>query len=579
MAISLASSARAQIMEMVPTNSMVVIKIKNIQDVNSKIAALSQQWGLANMRPELNDLLGTLLTATNMGPGLNKAGDAGMAIMMPAAGANEPDMVMLVSVTDFKAFAGALPNAKPEGDLTTFSMGGNPKPGYAADWGKYAAISPSKELIAKKGSGVKVSAASAKELDSKDLIVYANMAEIRNVAMPHFQQMKPMMLQGISQAMMNNPGANPKYAPLMKAYFTQILNVVEATLRDSAGASFGLNLSKEGISTTFMIDFNADSYAGQQFKAMKGSDASFTAGLPDAKYYFFGGFAMDKAGAQMITDFFAPIEKEVVALGADAKPIADYISSMKDFMSVSKQANFGMAAPAAAAIGKEGFFQMINVITGDSAKMLAAQKQMFATEDELMKMMGMGGGVKMKFTSTPNAKTVEGVSLDAFALSYDGQPQTPQEQQMMMMMKMIYGPNGMSGYTGAAGADKVISAIGVNDELLTAAVKAAKSGEDPLAKGSAAKVTAALPQNRLGAFYLQVDAIATTVLDVMAAKGVPGGVKLPPNLPPLGGAVSTEGTALRIDGYIPAQTVQSLISAGLQVWMQNMNGGGQPGGL
>jgi hypothetical protein len=36
-----------------------------------------------------------------------------------------------------------------------------------------------------------------------------------------------------------------------------------------------------------------------------------------------------------------------------------------------------------------------------------------------------------------------------------------------------------------------------------------------------------------------------------------------------------------VDGYIPAQTVQSLIAAGMQMWLQGMNGGGagQPGGL
>src|SRR4051812_28138825 len=81
MAMCIASSARAQVLELVPSNSMVVIKIKNIQDVNDKIAALSQQWGLDKIRPEMGDLLGTLLTATNLGPGLNKTGEAAMAIM------------------------------------------------------------------------------------------------------------------------------------------------------------------------------------------------------------------------------------------------------------------------------------------------------------------------------------------------------------------------------------------------------------------------------------------------------------------------------------------------------------------
>ena len=51
------SLARAQVLQQVPTDALVVIKIKNLQDVSTKIAALSQQWGLANIRPELNDPL------------------------------------------------------------------------------------------------------------------------------------------------------------------------------------------------------------------------------------------------------------------------------------------------------------------------------------------------------------------------------------------------------------------------------------------------------------------------------------------------------------------------------------------
>ena len=149
---------------------------------------------------------------------------------------------------------------------------------------------------------------------------------------------------------------------------------------------------------------------------------------------------------------------------------------------------------------------------------------------------------------------------------------------MAFVMQFLYGPKGVSIFSGPIGADKVVSVVGGNETLLTSAVAAAKNDSDPLSKGIGAKVAAALPQSRLAVFYLPVDVIATTVLDVMAARGMPGGVKLPPNLPPLGAAIDTEGSAVRLDGYVPAQTVQSLIAAGMQMWLQGMNQG-QPGGL
>src|SRR4051812_18227877 len=150
LAMFLASgAARAQVLPLVPSDALVVIKIKNMQDVSSKIATLSQQWGLANIRPELNDPLGTILTVGGLGPGLNRNGEAAIAILKSSTGAQEPDVVVLVPVSDFKAFAGALPNAKTEGEVTTFNPGG--KEVFAANWGQYAAVSPQKELLAKKG--------------------------------------------------------------------------------------------------------------------------------------------------------------------------------------------------------------------------------------------------------------------------------------------------------------------------------------------------------------------------------------------------------------------------------------------
>jgi hypothetical protein len=382
------------------------------------------------------------------------------------------------------------------------------------------------------------------------------------------------------QEMAQGGGVNPKYAPVMKAYLGQIFNVAEGFLRDTNAVTFGINLSKDGISTTLLTEFEPGSYMGKALAQMKNTDASFTAGLPDGKYFMYGGMTMNpQVDIQLMNDFLGPIEAEVKKLGADSAPIVSYLDSFRDYISATKQTTFGMVAPPANAIGQQGLIQAVGVVTGDTAKLSAAQKKMMATQGEIMKLTGTGE--MMKMTSTPGAKTVDGVKLDQFTTTMNMNPQTPQEQQAAFMIQMLYGPKGLSGYTGAVGADKMVSVMGGDDALLTSAIQAAKQNADPLGKGVAAKVSAALPQNRLGAFYLPIDTIASTVLDVMAARGMPGGVKLPPNRPPLGAAVASEGSAIRIDGYVPAQTVQSLIAAGMQMWLQNMGGGGagQPGGL
>ena len=162
------------------------------------------------------------------------------------------------------------------------------------------------------------------------------------------------MLDGIAQAMAQAPGTNPKYAPILKAYLGQFINVAEGVLRDGDAATFGISLSKDGISTTLMGEFQADSYAGKAVTAMKNGNASFAACLPQGKYFMFGGFVVDQTSLQLMNDFIAPIEKEIQNLGAEAKPLSEYVASMKDYLSVTKQANFGMVAPAAAAIQQTG---------------------------------------------------------------------------------------------------------------------------------------------------------------------------------------------------------------------------------
>ena len=132
---------------MMPSEAIVVVKVKNVQEVNTKIANLGQQWGLVNMMPQVGDLMGTLFTVTGL-VGIDKGGDAAVGMLMPTPG-KEPDIIVLVPVSDYKAFAGSLPNSKPDGDLTTFAPPNN-KPGFVADWGKYAAISPSKDMVAKR---------------------------------------------------------------------------------------------------------------------------------------------------------------------------------------------------------------------------------------------------------------------------------------------------------------------------------------------------------------------------------------------------------------------------------------------
>ncbi len=75
--------------------------------------------------------------------------------------------------------------------------------------------------------------------------------------------------------------------------------------------------------------------------------------------------------------------------------------------------------------------------------------------------------------------------------------------------------------------------------------------------------------------YVAVDHLVASGLDYARAAGFDMPVQFPADLPPIGAAFATEGSAVRADYYVPAQLVQSLVTAGLQAFMiMQMQGDG-----
>jgi hypothetical protein len=146
--------------------------------------------------------------------------------------------------------------------------------------------------------------------------------------------------------------------------------------------------------------------------------------------------------------------------------------------------------------------------------------------------------------------------------------------QQAQMMGMMFGPNGMGGEMGAINDKTFLVVIGGNDKLGVDSVASAKAGQDAL--GTAAHIKAVsgqLPKQRVAEFYVALDNMVRYGINVAQQNGMGLNIKIPPNLPPIGVAVATEGPSAHIDSFIPAQLIQSLVAAGLQAQRQ-MNGPG-----
>ena len=153
-----APQARAQkVTDLVPSDALLVIKIRNVQEVSNKIAALAQQFGIAGFNPAAADPLGALEQMTGMSAGVNKAGDAAIvilnipegvakkvAVVAPAGAevvegeqqdddADEPPILILIPVSDYKAFVQGFGEPRNEGDLAIVNFKDQEKDVYVAN--------------------------------------------------------------------------------------------------------------------------------------------------------------------------------------------------------------------------------------------------------------------------------------------------------------------------------------------------------------------------------------------------------------------------------------------------------------
>lgn len=580
MVLLLGWAARADVLEKIPGDALMVIKVNNLKGTSDKVAKLAQDLGLAAMVPPIADPLGFLQQQTKMLNGVNTAGDLGFALLDPATAGGDEDksVVVLIPVTDYAAFLGNWPDAKTEGGVSEVKLGESDDPGYLADWGSYAALSPSKQIVAAKpAAGVKVPAATAKELTSKDLIVMGNFKALRAKIMPKLQEVRDKAIEEMQQGIASDPDA-AKFAPLVKSVANQLFNAAEAFVRDTEAATLGIGLGADGISVTVMSDFSPSSYLGQAFGSAKNSNQNALAGLPPGKYLLFGGSSSDpRLASKIIADLALPVVKDAVAIGPEFKSVQDYYDGLMTYAGSSSGGAFGMLAPSGT-MGADPIIQVVSVQRGDAQKMMAGYKQMMTSQQELMKALGLPG--EQKITITANAKTIDGIGFDLIQTPITvGDPNDPSAKMAQDMIKMIYGGDGLEIYLGVVDG-QLMTAMGVKDEVMEGTIAAAKGKLSPLSDLPGVKsVSSNLPKESLGMFYVQVDEIVNTGLSYAKGFGFNMPIQLPPDLPPIGAAVSTEGSALRIDAYIPTQLVQSLVAAGLQAAMQMRGGPGGGGGL
>jgi len=567
--LGLAVQARAQALKHLPADSVVVFKLNNPEAVSEKLGAMAQKLGLANLDPALADPLSAVKKQFNLQQGFDQKGEVAVAMLMPPDGEDEPRFMALFPVSDYQAFLKNFANVKAEGELSSFTMPGEEEPIFSANWGNFAAISPWKDLLAKKPEGIEVAGLPARQLQDNHFVVYVNAKYLGAKFLPQFQQMRPAILAQMEAELGADKNFNQKFTPVMKSLVDRFFAFAELALKEGQAATFGLTLTNEGINMTAVGDFVADGYMVKAMGALKSGNAPLVAGLPNRKYFAWGGVAMDpQAMASLVEDMVAPVRAELAKV-EEAKPFMPMFDTARTMVEAMDSMAFGYVVPEGQP-GQVSMLQQVAVTTGNARKIAELNRQYLQGSGELMKSLMGTGNANMAVTMNvqPNAKQVDGVSMDTFSMQFKMDPNDPAAAQAQMMMNMMYGPNGMSGFMGAVDERTYLAVVGGDEQLLTQSVASAKSKDAGLMGAAHIQaVSGQLPPQRGAVMFLALDNVIAEVVKFAGMMGAQIPLRLPPDLPPVGMSIGTEGSSVRVDAHISTTLIENLVSAGIQMQM------------
>ena len=569
------------ISERVPATALAVVKFNNVGATSAKVAKLAEKLGVNMFVPALNDPLGALKQQLKITGGLKEDGEFAFVYVEPKGAQGEAvdpnkSALMLVPTSDYKTLVANLEGATTEGNVTT-AKGSDGQTIYLADWNGYAAVSPTKELVAAApGAGLKLPARATKETAENDVTLYANLAAIREPLMAKIKDGREKSKAEMLDKVKSDNKIPEKYHAALGAGVDQLMNAAEAFLRDADAATVGLTIAESGVKQTIVAEFKEGSYLATTVDGFKNSPTTLLNSLPTGKYLAFGGFANSPdAVAKLIDDVGGPV---LAALPKDdelSQKIPAYIADVKALLANVTEQSFGLITPTGA-VGQTALIQPIGAIKGDAAKLTSQMKSInekyAAFTNEIL--AATEPGVEMKQTWTDGAKTVGGVSFSSVSTEIVGD--SPAANQQRQQMQFMYGAPKMDMFFGSTGDEVVSFANGIDEGVINELIANAKGNKSPLADAETVKAVAAeLPKQRIAEVYVGVDEIMT--LGIRSAKQFgffQGDVQLPPDLQPVGVSIAGEKGALEISEYISDDLLQALVSAGMQVAAQ-MQGGGR----
>ncbi len=579
---SFVSPARAQtvpdVLNLAPDDSAIMVLIPSIGATSKKISDFVAAMGLKDMAEDMADPLAKIKSELGIKGGIDEKGSVLVVlgnVKKAIAEQSEPDLAILLPITDYKAFTANF-DAKEDGGVTSLTSKNSNEEVFARNLGKHAVVSNVKAVVAdfKPGNGAaKLGAAAGKlgtrYLAANDVSIYVDVKALSPVLRP---KLKEMYNDARSQVenLAGGEGPEAQMAALGGAMLKMYFDSADALMRDTDSAVLGMDIDSKGVGMTMAAQFAPGSFTGNMFAGAKGNAAATLAKLPSDPYLM--SMAADFSGIDikgLMNEITTRMPKEGGFLGEAMK------QSITAFSKAEAMATSYYVPQAAAGIfgGMSGVtvFQ-----TADPVGYTKANKEMMVGMGKMKFDLGAdpdGKPMSISYTTKYQDKVVEidGVTVDQYLIKTNFPPAVL--QQMGPMGGLFMNFTTTSGYIGTVGKN-VIMTTQPDADLMKKAIAATKAGkgmgEDPILSQVRKQ---GLPPNPAMEGYLSVGGLVQALGPIIAMVGGPA-IEVPNNLPPvaMGASFDSGGMATRL--YAPMPLIQWIKDTAMN--LQNQGEPGQP---
>lgn len=516
----------------VPAETHVVVGVRDL----SHLAESVKHWGGMFAPAEAMGQLAMvdMILAT---PGVDASGSAAVALNFPEGG-GEPVPVLVVPVSDFEAFVGAMNGEVGEG-VSTIEMHG--EEAFAKDIeGDFIAVGPDFDAVnAFDGSSGRAGAHETRLGETASL--GAEKADLFFVV--DVQAMRPYIDMGLQQMEAQMGMAAMMGGEAVQAQMAAITGAFKAFAADGKTAFFGLGSGEQGVWLDFAAQFNEGTESANVF-ADGGNAGALLEKLPAMDYV--AAFAMDTG---------SPGLRELMAKAAELGQGMSFGASMGKLATLqSGQATVIGVTPGLFAGGL--FSNTVQYTAAEDPEALLE-----GYEEAIQEINGQTQqGLKLTTAFERNAAEADGTPLHAYAVAMEVDPNDENAAMAgaaMQQMAMVFGGEaGPKGYV-ALTDDGMYQTMSRNTALISQALNAEESIES---NPGIEDVREHLPESRTAEAYINVKGVTDMIAPMLAMMGGITLDEVPADLHPLAATLTTGEGGMLGRFFVPADVIEMAAS-------------------